>query len=155
PWLVAVTVDTDGAFWAGAGEDSGLGLGARLGVALFATFPLIALIPSAAVYAERHSSERGVRFALAWTAAALFLFVVRPGANLGDALYIYPPLAWLCAAAWGREAGPAARWLGAGLAVLGAGALVIAVLYLLKTFGDADDAVSGALTIILLGLAGA
>jgi 4-amino-4-deoxy-L-arabinose transferase-like glycosyltransferase len=155
PWLMAVTVDTDGAFWAGPGDASGLALGARLGGALFATFPLIALIPSAAVYAVRHRAEPGVRFALAWTAAALALFVARPGANLGDALYIYPPLAWLCAAAWGREAGPTARWLGAALAAVGAGGLVVAVLYLLKTFGDADDAVPGALTILLLGLAGA
>ncbi|MDB5454303.1 MAG: 4-amino-4-deoxy-L-arabinose transferase, partial [Caulobacteraceae bacterium] len=155
PWLVAVTIDTDGSFWAKPGEGGNLSLGPRLAAALFATFPLIALLPAAAVYAVRHRTEPGVRFALAWTAASLLLFVARPAANLGDALYIYPPLAWLCAAAWGREAGPVARRLGAVLAAVGAGVLVIAVLYLLKTFGDADDAISGALTVILLGVAGA
>lgn len=155
PWVIAITVTTDGTFWTMRPEGAGLSALPRTVAALFATFPLIALIPAAAVFAWRHRAERGVAFALAWLAAGLILFELRPAANLGDALLFYPPIAWLAAAAWGREAGPPARWLGAVLALVGAAGLVVAVIYLLKVYGDADDRGSGLMTAALLGGAGA
>ena len=81
-----------------------------------------------------HRLEPGTRFLpLAWIVAGLLLFVVRPTAGLGDALLFYPPMAWLAAAAWGRETGVAARWLGAALAMPSdAIALTVAVIFLLQ-----------------------
>lgn len=155
PWAIAVTVETDGAFWGGPHQVDSMSLAVRLVAALFASFPLIGLLPSAAVFARRHRLEPGVRFALAWLAAGFVLFVVRPSANLGDALLFYPPMAWLAAAAWGRETGPITRWLGAGLAGAGAFGLAAAVIFLLRTYGDADDAARGSLTIVALSVAGA
>jgi hypothetical protein len=96
-----------------------------------------------------------VRFALVWLAAGRMLFELRPAANLGDALLFFPPLAWLAAAGWGRETGAASRWLGALLAVAGTAILVYSVMYLLGHFGDADDRLSGGLTIFFLTVAGA
>lgn len=155
PWVIAVTVVTDGAAWDIPASPDALSLIARLVAALFATFPLIALAPSAAVFAWRHRDERGVRFAVAWLSVAMVLFLARPGANLGDALLFYPPFAWLAAAAWGREAGAVARRLGAVLAAIGAAALVFAVFWLVATYGDLDDRLVGAFTAGLLGGAGA
>ena len=154
PWAIAITVETDGAYWAGPAQGDSMSLVVRLVAAVFASFPLIALLPSAAVFARRHRLEPGDRFALAWVVAGLLLFIARPGANLGDALLFYPPMAWLAAAAWGREAGPISRWVGAALAAVGAMGLAVAVIFLLKTYGDPDDAASGALTIIALAVAG-
>jgi 4-amino-4-deoxy-L-arabinose transferase-like glycosyltransferase len=155
PWVVAITITTDGAFWSMARDPRNLSIGVRTLAALAASFPLIALLPAAAVFAFRHRSEPGVRFAIAWLAAGLFFFELRPAANLGDALLFFPPLAWLAAAGWGRETGALSRWLGALLAIAGAAMLVVAVVYMLRRFGDADDRFGGALTVFFLAVAGA
>lgn len=149
PWVVAITVATDGGFWSIPAHPRVLPLGARTLGALAASYPLLALVPAAGVFAWRHRSQPGVRFALAWLAAAWLLYELRPAANVGDALFLYPPLAWLAAAGW-RQADPVTRRIGAGLALVGGVVLLGAVSYLLRRFGEAQMAITGAVTLILL-----
>lgn len=153
PWLVAITIATDGDFWASGLPAASLPAGLRSIAALGASFPLVALAPPAAVFAWRSRGEPGVRFALAWLVPAWLLFELRPAGSLADALLFFPPLAWLAAAGWRLEPGPVARWVGAGLALLGGAVVAGGVLYLLGRFGDGDDALIGGVTIALIGSA--
>lgn len=154
PWLVAITVTTDGGFWRiPAPPHRALPGGDTL--AIFAlSFPLLALVPAAAVLAWRERGDAGVRFAFAWLVAGLLLFEARPAANIADALLFFPPLAWLCAAAWRSETGKIARFTGVLLSLAGGAALVGIILYLLRRFGGPDDAPAGAVAGVLLVCAG-
>lgn len=158
PWIVAVTIATDGAFWS-RGADS-LGEGAAFGVQTAAAplllFPVAALLPLAAVFAWKHRSEPGVRLAAAWLLPAWLALEFSPEKQAHDAAPLYVAILWLAAASITAPWRPALRLRQTGAALGGLSALVLAavVVGLAACFGGAGDVIL-ALFVSLLVLAAA
>lgn len=170
PWAWAVTVATDGAFWAaaiggdlapklaGGHETHGAPPGYHALALPLLAFPATLLLPGAALAAWRRRGEPGIRFALAWLIPAWIVFEVTPTKLPHYVLPCYAALAWLCAAGLSGATGPAVRRTGA---VLHAGAglvLAAAAAYLAFTYGDLRDLPAAVLSsglFLLAGLAGA
>jgi 4-amino-4-deoxy-L-arabinose transferase-like glycosyltransferase len=158
PWLLAIQSATDGRFLqASLGGDmlAKIGAGreshgappltyAALSPALF--LPMIALAPAALVHAWRMRAD--------WRFAALLAAIAAPWAMFEIAatklphylLPLAPALAALCAATIAAPNLCVLRRTGAGLAVLGAGALAIAPVVISRTF-DVGVGLAGGLTI--------
>lgn len=166
PWAWAVTVATDGAFWAvaiggdlapklaGGHESHGAPPGMHALAAPLLMFPATLLLPAAAVVAWRRRAEPGVRFALAWLLPAWLVFELTPTKLPHYVLPCYAALAWLCAAGLSEATGPLARRLGAALHAL-AGVLLAAVaVMLVLTYGQNWDAPAATVTAGLFLLAG-
>lgn len=166
PWAVAVTVQTDGAFWgeavtgdlapklAGGHERHGGPPGYHLAALSLLFFPATLLLPAAAKAAWRGWRTPGVRFALAWLVPAWLVFELSPTKLVHYPLPLYGALAWLAAAALAEPLGRKARWIGAGLSLLTGAVLAIAVGYLTAEYGDPSDAVAAVLASVLLAVAG-
>ena len=170
PWAVAITVQTDGAFWgdaiggdlapklSGGHERHGGPPGYHLLAAPVLFFPMAFLLPAALVAGWRRRREPGVRFALAWLVPGWIIFELSPTKLVHYPLPLYAALAWLTAAALQGEIGRRARWAGVGLAGLSAMVVAGAALYLRREFGDPADswaAVLAALLALAAGAAGA
>jgi 4-amino-4-deoxy-L-arabinose transferase-like glycosyltransferase len=167
PWAWAVTVATDGAFWAaaisgdlapklaGGHETHGAPPGFHALVLSLLAFPATLLLPAAAVVAWRRRREPGVRFALAWLVPAWILFEATPTKLPHYVLPLYAPLAWLCAAGLAEAATPWVRRIGAGLHLVAGGLLAAVALGLALTYGDARDLPAAILTAGLFALAAA
>lgn len=166
PWAGAVTVATDGGFWAeavggdlapklaGGHETHGGPLGYHTLLTPILAFPMTLLLPAAAVAAWRHRNEPGVRFAIAWLVPTWLVFEILPTKLPHYTLPAYAALAWLAARALAEPVGKLSRWLGAGLAGFVGLALAAGVFYLLSLYGDPSDAWAGAATAGTLAAAG-
>jgi 4-amino-4-deoxy-L-arabinose transferase-like glycosyltransferase len=156
PWVVAVTIATDGDFWSRGAEV--LGEGAAFGVQTLAAplllFPLAALLPLAAVFAWKNRTEPGVRLAAAWVVPAWIALELSPEKQAHDAAPLYVAVIWLAAAAITADGRPALRLRQACAALGGLSGLVVAAILvaLAGRFGDAGDVVL-ALFVALLVLA--
>lgn len=111
PWLVAIGLVTNGAYFSEAlGKDFlGKALGAQethwgppgyhLVALLFAFWPSWLFLAPGVVYAIARSREGAVRFLLAWLVPSWILFELAPTKLPHYTLPLYPALALLCAAA--------------------------------------------------------
>jgi 4-amino-4-deoxy-L-arabinose transferase-like glycosyltransferase len=142
PWVMAITVRTDGGFWTQAGVGRN-GLPAPPGfntlLALLLLFPATMLLPAALTEGWKARAEPGVRFALCWLVPSWLLFEVLPIKLAQTALPTYGALAWLAVAALARPWGRWSRWSGAALSVLAGASLAAAAGYATAQFGDRSD----------------
>jgi 4-amino-4-deoxy-L-arabinose transferase-like glycosyltransferase len=166
PWAVAITIKTDGAFWAGsvgrdmgskiAGGDAGHGgpPGLHSLVAILLLFPATALLPAALVQGWKARAEPGVRFALAWLVPTWLVFEALPTKLVHYPLPAYGALAWLAAVALTRPIGRWSAWIGAGLSLV-AGIVVAVVAGVAEAkYGGATSLNWSLLTEVLAVLAG-
>ena len=122
PWYVAITLRTDGAFWAASlggdllgkvaqGEE---GHGAPPGsflVSLWLSFwpsALILALSLPAIWAARNS--RASLFCIAWAVPGWIVFELVPTKLLHYMLPLFPALAILAAAGWMQTAAPLGSW---------------------------------------------
>jgi 4-amino-4-deoxy-L-arabinose transferase-like glycosyltransferase len=169
PWAWAVTVATDGGFWAvafagdlapklaGGQESHGAPPGYHTLLTPLLFFPASLLLPAALVGAWQGRNEPGVRFAIAWFLPAFIVFELTPTKLVHYPLPTYGALAWMVAYAARQAPGPAVRWIGAALSAFTGAALAIGVFYLLSEFGGGGDVTGAALTgglMLAAGLAG-
>ncbi|MFN3521829.1 MAG: ArnT family glycosyltransferase [Phenylobacterium sp.] len=170
PWAWAVTVATDGAFWAvavggdlapklaGGQESHGAPPGYHTLLAPLLFFPASLLLPAALVTAWRERREPGIRFAICWLVPAWIVFEAMPTKLVHYPLPVYGALAWLAAAAARQAPTPALRWSGAALSALTGVLLAAGTFYLLGAYGGGGDVTAAALTgglMLAAGLAGA
>lgn len=166
PWAFAITIATDGAFWASSiggdlapklnsGDEGHAGFpGYHLLVAPLALFPATLLLPAALVLAWRKRAEPGVRFAVAWVVPSWILFELLPTKLPHYPLPLYAGLAWLLAAALAEPKGRWIRAAGAALSIL-VGLVFAAVgLYAVSLYGDRGDATWAAIAAGLFAAAG-
>ncbi len=167
PWAAAITVATDGAFWAGSlggdlapkltggHEGHGAPPGTHALLLTVLAFPGALLLPAAAVAAWRGRGSPGVRFALAWLLPSWLVFELLPTKLPHYPLPLYGALALLAALALdGRVAlGLRTRWAGAGLQLLAGGAFAaVPVVAAARYGGPAAPAVlAGALAVLAAG----
>jgi 4-amino-4-deoxy-L-arabinose transferase-like glycosyltransferase len=156
PWIVAVTVATDGDFWTPetASKAGHVWFGAQtLALPVF-LFPATALLPAAVSYAWRHRTDPGVRVATAWFVPAALLFELAPDRQIVDQAPLFAVVAWLAAAALFEPKTRLIQQIGAVLAIgvgLGLGA---ACLWLAHRFGTGSAQATAVLTAILFAAAG-
>ncbi len=162
PWLVAITVATDGLFWQGATPFlvHGAGVGLQTAAAPALLFPAVFILPFAAAYAWRERKTPGVRLAVAWLVPAWVMLEINPGFQLHGAAALYISLAWLGAAGLTNTgAGRAVRLTGAAFSLATAGVIAAAVVWLAWRFGqDGADRIAAAVAACFAvgaGLAGA
>ena len=171
PWAVAITVQTDGAFWVhavrgdiapkllGGHEGHGLPPGALLLTAPLLIFPAAALLPGAAVAAWRNRAAPGVRFAICWLVPAWLVFEATPTKLIHYPLPTYPALAWLLALAVSEPPAGWVRWSGAVLSLIAGGAWACAAVAVAVIYGDGGmtTAIGAAAAVLALtaALAGA
>jgi 4-amino-4-deoxy-L-arabinose transferase-like glycosyltransferase len=137
PWAVAITVKTDGAFWAGsighdmagkvargdAGHAGPPGYHTLLAILLF--FPATVLLPAALAEGWKARAEPGIRFAVAWLVPTWLMFELLPTKLPHYPLPAYGALAWLAAVAVTRPIGRISAIVGAGLSLLAGVAVAI------------------------------
>lgn len=160
PWIVAVTIATDGAFWSQA---SAFGEGAALGVQTLAAplllFPAAAFLPLGAAYAWRHKDQAGVRLAVAWAGPAWLWFELSPDKQAHDAAPLYISLIWLAAAAFTSSAWRPGLWtrrISVGVSAVCGAVLAGLVVVIAARFGAGGDvALSVAIALLFLCAAGA
>lgn len=111
PWLIAITLKSDGAFWtqsvggdmlgklAGGMESHGGPPGWHLIAALGVFWPWAALLPFAAPWVWRRRRDAGVAFLLGWAALSWIVFEATPTKLPHYTLPALPALAMLLAAA--------------------------------------------------------
>jgi 4-amino-4-deoxy-L-arabinose transferase-like glycosyltransferase len=172
PWALAITIVTDGAFWAeslggdlapklqGGHETHGGPPGYHTLFTPLMLFPATLLLPAALVLAWRQKAEPGVRFAVAWVLPSFLVFELMPTKLVHYPLPLYGGLAWLLAASLAYPKGRWTRAVGAGLSVL-AGLVFAALAFVAMSeygAGAGDDitwaALAGGLA-VAAGLAGA
>ncbi len=136
PWAMAITVETDGAFWGSAiGGDLGpklvsgdLGHGQPPGFYLatlsLLIFPFCLMLPGAAWRAWRDRREPWVRFTLCWLIPSWLIFEAVPTKLVHYPLPLYGALTWLMAGAMARPIPESVRRLGAALVAICAIAFV-------------------------------
>ncbi len=159
PWLMAVTVSTDGQFWQGAPSLVRGGLGLQTAILPLLLFPAGLLLPFAAGHAWREQASPGVRLAIAWLAPAWIALEMLPGLQLHGASSLYIAVVWLgCAGLLSGRAGPAVRLTAAAVSLICAGVVATAAFQLAWRFGDGNDWPAAGLAMVLAagaGLAGA
>lgn len=151
PWSAAVTVATDGTFWAAAiGGDLAPKLaggherhwgppGFHTLLAPFLFFPGSLLLPAALIAAWRFRDEPGVRFALAWVVPTWIAFEIAPTKLVHYTLPAFGGLAWLAAAALLAPMGRIGRWGGAAVSLLAGVVFAGLIFYLVGEHGDPSD----------------
>lgn len=151
PWVVAVTVATDGAFWnlETSSRTGHTWLGAQTLSLPLMLFPATAFLPPAAAYAWRRRADPAVRVTLAWILPAGLLFELLPDRQIVDQAPLVAGIAWLASAALFEPASPLVRRLGAGLSLLAGLILAGLCIWLAYRFGGA----AARLEAILIGLA--
>lgn len=109
PWAIAITVTTDGAFWASSiggdlkdkldsGSEGHFGLpGYHLLLLAGTMFPAAWLFGGAIQTAWQRWREPAVRFAIAWFVPAFVIFELMPTKLPHYPLPVFAALAWLCA----------------------------------------------------------
>ena len=157
PWVVAVTVATDGQFWAPLGPPATQGEwpGWQTLDAALLMFPATALFPFAVAYAWDHRKTVGVRVALCWLIPGWLMFEFMPGRQVFSTLPLYIALMWLGAA--GLLAPRTSRLpmlFGAALSALAGLGLAAASIWLAGRFGQATDLAVGGLSALLFVGAG-
>ena len=156
PWVVAITVATDGAFWTGAvngdvapkliggHQNHGAPPGLHALLLPVLIFPATVLLPAALLAGWRGRSQPGVRFALAWLIPSWIVLELLPTKLVHYPLPIYGALAWLAASALidpARSAfGPRVRWIGSGLSILIGLLFAVGALAITMTYGGANAA---------------
>ncbi len=166
PWAGAVTVATDGAFWAqavgsdlvpklaGGQESHGAPFGYHALLSPILAFPITLLLPAAALAGWRYRAEPGVRFALCWLIPTWLVFELLPTKLVHYLMPAYGAVAWLAVRALAEPIGVVARGLGAGLSAVVGLALAGGVFYLLALYGDPSMAWAATLAALLLAAAG-
>lgn len=160
PWMAAVTITTDGAFWDGAmgqlwralgGGGRHLGLpGYHLALSPLLFFPGALLLVAAAVAGWKRRGETGVRFAIAWLLPAWLLFELTPGKLPHYVAPLYPAIAWLVASALTQNLSRAALWGGVGLSAVAAVGWSVISVWLLGQYGDPSDQIWVSIAIVCL-----
>jgi len=160
PWMLAVTVLTDGGYWTGVAGEIWHGLGgdgrhlAPPGYHTLAApilfFPATLLLVAALIAGWKRRDETGVRFAVAWLVPAWILLELTPGKLPHYALPLYPALAWLVGAALSQNLSKAALWGGVALSSAAALALTAGSLWLLGLYGNASDPIFANVAIVFL-----
>ncbi|MGZ8407090.1 MAG: ArnT family glycosyltransferase, partial [Caulobacteraceae bacterium] len=148
PWAWAITVTTDGSFFTDALSGDILsklhhegqeGHGAPPGLHLLLTpllsFPATFLLPAGLVYGWQNREKTGVRFALCWLVPSWIAFELAPTKLPHYVLPMYGALAWLIAGALSEAIGRRARYGGALLGMIVAGALSVGVIYAARLYG--------------------
>lgn len=137
PWLMAVTVSSDGQFWRGAPSMiSGGAFGLQTGLAPLLLFPAALLIPFAVVHAWRGRNEAGVRLALAWAGPSWLALELLPGFQLHGAAGLYVAVVWLgCAGFFSHHIGRWTRLIAAALSLASGAVLALGAVTLAGRFG--------------------
>ncbi len=154
PWAVAITVKTDGAFWAGAlgGGDNGHwalpGYHTLLALVLF--FPATAFLPAMRIESWRARASTGVRFALAWLVPSWLLFELLPNKLPHYVLPLYGALAWLASFALTRPLGDWSRWAGVALSLAAGVGLAALFVTLAVVYGGPASLAAAAVTDVLV-----
>jgi 4-amino-4-deoxy-L-arabinose transferase-like glycosyltransferase len=170
PWATAITVSSDGSFWARSLGGDVVGKltavrethrgwpGFYLLLASVLVFPATALLPAALVYGWTRRRAEAARFALAWLIPVWLLFELAPTKLPHYTLPLYGALALLAAGALGHPFGRLARWSGAALSLAAGAAVAVATLVLAARQGGpgaASLATAGAGLAVAAGVAGA
>lgn len=145
PWMVAVTIATDGAYWApdAAPAPHSPPLW-QTGLAPLMAFPLSALMPLAAIHGWQARQEPGVRIAISWLAAAWLVGEFAPQRQIFGLLPAYIALAWLGAAGLlSDRIGTRLRVLSAVLAVVLGFVLSGVAVVVAERFGVGADSLAG------------
>ncbi|AWK89070.1 ArnT family glycosyltransferase [Azospirillum thermophilum] len=171
PWLIAIAIKSNGAFFAesvghdmmgkvaGGQEGKGLPPGYYLGTfwVTFAPWSLLALLAVPWAWAKRR--VEAVRFCIAWIVPSWLVFEAVPTKLLHYTLPVFPAVAALSAAAavdWFAAAEPGRRRIlfgvAAALGVLGFAALVLAVAVIPYLVDGRVDAVGLAMVPVVLAL---
>jgi 4-amino-4-deoxy-L-arabinose transferase-like glycosyltransferase len=150
PWLIAITIATDGAFWreslggdmlakvTGGRESHGAPPGLYALIFWATAWPMAALAPAAAAAVWTRRREPAMRLLLGWAVPAWLLFELTPTKLPHYVLPAYPALAAMIAATlltgetaapgkWGRRAATVAFAVPAAALALGAAAAVPAI----------------------------
>ena len=168
PWVVAITVTTDGHFWSDAvmgdmisklgpkGQEShGAPPGLHALLTPVLVFPATLLLPAALVAGWKYRAEPGVRFALCWLVPAWLAFEIAPTKLPHYTLPLYGALAWLMVLALARGLGPVSRLAGAVLSAVVAVALAVGAVYLAAQYGEGPALIWAMLAAIALFIAAA
>lgn len=141
PWIMAITVTTDGQFWVGAvGKDFADKLkggseghfmwpGYHLALLPVTMFPAAWFLGGALQTAISRRHEAAVRFAIAWFLPAFLIFELSPTKLPHYTLPTFAALAWLCAVSLDLPLKPWARIFNVAAGIIGGlvlGALAIA-----------------------------
>jgi 4-amino-4-deoxy-L-arabinose transferase-like glycosyltransferase len=131
PWIMAITVTTDGQFWVGAvGKDFADKLkggseghfmwpGYHLALLPVTMFPAAWFLGGALQTAISRRHEAAIRFAIAWFVPAFLIFELSPTKLPHYTLPTFAALAWLCALSLDVPLKLWARIVNAGLGVIG------------------------------------
>jgi 4-amino-4-deoxy-L-arabinose transferase-like glycosyltransferase len=153
PWIMAITVTTDGQFWVGAvGKDFADKLkggseghfmwpGYHLALLPITMFPAAWFLGGALQTAISRRHEAAIRFAIAWFLPAFLIFELSPTKLPHYTLPTFAALAWLCAVSldvplklWAKIVNAVAGIIGglvisalaiAGVVLYGAGAAIV------------------------------
>ncbi|OYX34486.1 MAG: 4-amino-4-deoxy-L-arabinose transferase [Caulobacterales bacterium 32-69-10] len=167
PWAMAITVATDGRFWAeavggdlapklaGAHESHGAPPGLHLLLSPLLFFPACVLLPATLVWGWRNRAEPFARFALAWLIPAWLVFEIAPTKLVHYPLPLYGALAWLAAGALTTPMGVWSRRLGAVLSLLAGGVFAAACLWAAAEYGGGAAKAWGLVCAVLILAAGA
>ena len=138
PWIMAITVTTDGQFWVGAvGKDFADKLkggseghfmwpGYHLALLPVTLFPAAWFLGGALQTAISRRHEAAIRFAIAWFLPAFLIFELSPTKLPHYTLPTFAALAWLCAVSLDLPLKPWARILNIAAGIIGG--LVLGVL---------------------------
>jgi 4-amino-4-deoxy-L-arabinose transferase-like glycosyltransferase len=168
PWFAAITISTDGAFWAkavagdiapkieGVQETHGAPPGFYLALAPLMLFPAGFLLPAALAAGWRKRALSGVRFALAWLIPMWLVFEILPTKLVHYTLPLYGALAWLIAAALKTPAmaiGPVTRMTGVAFSVLAGVTFAVLTALAASAYAEGWPAFVWAAVVAILALA--
>ena len=131
PWIMAITVTTDGQFWVGAvGKDFADKLkggseghfmwpGYHLALLPVTLFPAAWFLGGALQTAISRRHEAAIRFAIAWFLPAFLIFELSPTKLPHYTLPTFAALAWLCAVSLDLPLKPWARILNIAAGIIG------------------------------------
>ena len=161
PWAMAITVTTDGGFWAtaigtdlapklvGGQESHGAPPGYYTLLSPILMFPACLLLPAAALVGWRGRNDPAVRFALCWLIPTWLLFELIPTKLVHYTLPVYGGAIWLMVLALREPMGRVNRYLGAGILSLGGLALAGAMLVVAQRYGSPLSVAQGVVAAIL------
>ena len=160
PWAIAITIATDGGFWAEAiagdlapkiaGGDEGHGVppGLYLLIAPLLFFPATLLLPAALSAGWHRRTEPAIRFLICWLVPAWLIFELTPTKLAHYTLPTFGALALLAAAALTRPVGKISRYTGAGLTIAVGALLAVGSVWLLTEYGRSTAQTWATITIV-------
>ena len=168
PWALAITVSTDGGFWAAASggdiwprlaggrQRHGAPPGTYVLLAPLLAFPAACLLPAALSWGWRRRAQAGPRFALAWLVPGWLLFELAPTKPPHGVAPLFGALAVLAAGALSEPISLRSRLAGAALSALAGVVIAAAAVWLAATLdGGPGWALATAALALGAGLAGA